>query len=168
MNLYDAIDARFSARAYKPEPVHEGVLRRIVDAARHAPSACNRQPWHFIIVRDADIRAKLFPDDRQAWVANAPVILVACSRPADAWVRTYDQKNHADIDLAIAMEHIMLAATAEGLGSCWICAFNPELARTVLELPDDLVPVAITPLGHASAPFRPHERKSLDEIVTWR
>lgn len=168
MNLYDAIDARFSAREYHAEEIEEGILRRIVDAARHAPSACNRQPWHFIIIRDHQLIPQLFPEERHAWLRTAPVILVACSLPANAWVRTNDQKNHADIDLAIAMEHIMLAATAEGLGSCWICAFDPTLARKVLSLPAELNPVAITPLGHSNAPYREHQRKELDDIITWR
>lgn len=168
MNLYDAIDARFSAREYRDEEIPEGVLLRIIDAARHAPSACNKQPWHFILVREQQLKIQLFPEERQAWVRTAPVVLVACSKPAESWVRNYDQKNHADIDLAIAMEHIMLAATTEGLGSCWICSFDPEVIRTVLSLPDELNPVAITPLGHTTAPYRTHQRKELVDIISWR
>ncbi len=168
MNLYDAINIRRSIRAYRTDPVPEEALARILEAARAAPSACNLQPWHFFVVRDAGLRGRLFPHDRQGWAATAPVGLVACSLPGVAWVRGWDGKNHADVDLAIAMEHIMLAATAEGLGTCWICAFDPAIVREALELPAEMDPVALTPLGYAAAPAGPFQRKSLEEIVTWR
>ncbi|MHB9024370.1 MAG: nitroreductase family protein [Armatimonadota bacterium] len=168
MNFYDLVNARYSIRDYAETPVPEETIRRILEAARLAPSACNRQPWHFFVVQDAAVRRRLFPADRQGWVADAPVVLVACSYPAQAWVRGADGKNHADIDLAIAMEHIVLSATEEGLGSCWICAFDPDIVRQALELPAGMEPVAITPLGYPAGGHGPRNRKSLDEIVTWR
>lgn len=168
MDLQAVIEARFSVRGYQETPVPEAALQRILEAARLAPSACNRQPWHFFVVRTPDTRRQLFPLERQAWIAAAPVVLVACSRPAEAWVRRSDAKNHADIDIAIAMEHLVLAATAEGLGSCWICAFDPVNARAVLDLPADMEPVAMTPLGYPTTEPPPRQRKALTEIVTWR
>lgn len=168
MDIYELIETRCSIRAYRAQPVPEASIRRILEAARQAPSACNRQPWHFFVVRDAETRRQLFPYERQAWIAAAPVVLVACSLPDAAWVRAQDGKNHADIDIAIAMEHVMLAATAEGLGACWICAFDPEVFRQALRLPDAMTPVAATPLGYAAGAGRPHDRKTLDEIITWR
>lgn len=168
MDLYSAIDTRRSIRSYREEPVPEEVLHRILEAARLAPSAANHQPWHFFVVRDAGIRQRLFPEERRAWAANAPVVLVACSSPDIAWVRSWDGKNHADIDIAIAMEHIVLAATAEGLGTCWICAFDPEVFRNALGLPKEIVPIAATPLGYPADEPGPRKRKAMEEIVTWR
>jgi len=167
MSIYNLIERRRSIRRYKGDPVPEEVLRRILGSARVAPSACNNQPWHFFVVRDAATRQGLFPSAGQAWIAAAPVVLVACSRPEEAWVRRYDGKCHADVDVAIAMEHVMLAATEEGLGTCWIGAFDPDRFRSVLRLPPELAPVAATPLGHPDAEPGPFSRKSLDEIVTW-
>ncbi|HEY3418576.1 MAG TPA: nitroreductase family protein [Armatimonadota bacterium] len=168
MSFYDLINARCSRRKYAQTPVPDEKIQRILGAARLAPSACNRQPWHFFVVRDAALRRRLFPQERQGWIAEAPVVLVACSYPEQAWVRGADGKNHADVDLAIAMEHIILAATEEGLGSCWICAFDPETVRRALELPAEMEPVAITPLGYADGEPIQRNRKALEEIVSWR
>jgi nitroreductase len=167
MNFYSLVNARHSIRAYKEEPVAEEVIRRILQAARLAPSAANKQPWHFFVVMAEETRRRLFPDERQAWAAEAPVVLVACSCPDKAWVRGADGKNHADIDAAIAMEHIVLAATEEELGTCWICAFDPKVVREALGLAEEMEPVAMTPLGYPAAEPLPRKRKRLDEIVTW-
>lgn len=166
MHFYELINARYSVRAYADRPVPREALLRILEAARVAPSACNKQPWHFFLVTDPATRAALFPNERQSWISAAPAVLVACSYPDRAWQRAYDGKNHADIDLAIAMEHIVLAATEEGLGTCWICAFDPQVFREVLRLPAEMEPVAATPLGYGASEPRPRDRKPLDEIVT--
>ncbi len=168
MDFYDVVNARYSARKYSDRPVPEEALLRMLEAARVAPSACNIQPWHIYVVQDEATRRQLFPPDRQGWAADAPVVLVACSYPDSAWKRSYDGKNHADIDLGIVTEHLVLAAAAEGLGTCWICAFDPELFRTVLQLPAGMEPVAATPLGYPDCEPRPRNRKPLEEIITWR
>lgn len=165
MNFYELIASRFSVREYLDEPVAEDTVLHIVEAARLAPSACNNQPWHFYVVRDPEMRRQLF--ERQPWAVTAPVAIVVCSIPETAWVRKFDEKNHADVDLGIAMEHIVLAATEEGLGSCWICAFDPARAREILRLPAGMEPVAMTPIGSNAAAMRPKQRKSLDDLVTW-
>lgn len=167
MTIYELINARYSVRKYDDKPVPGAVIERILEAARLAPSAANYQPWHFFVVTNEATRKALFPNERQAWISGAPVVLVACSYPGAGWKRSYDGKNHADIDIAIAMEHVMLAATAEGLGTCWICAFDPAVARQVLNLPPDMEPVAITPLGYSLDTLRPKNRKALGEIVTF-
>jgi len=166
MSFYDVIEARHSVRKYTDQPVPEDALQRILEAARLAPSACNRQPWHFYVITDKAIREALFTPEKQGWAAEAPVTIVACSRPAEAWVRWADNKNHADIDMAITFEHIVLAATEEGLGTCWICAFDPEHFRKVLKLPEGMEPVAVTPLGYAAGDPGARPRKALAEIVT--
>jgi len=168
MDFAQVIKTRHSIRQYRPDPVPEDALFRVLEAARLAPSACNKQPWLFYVVREESLRCRLFPAAGRAWVAVAPVLLIACSQPSDAWVRSWDQKNHSDIDLAITMEHVMLAATNEGLGTCWICAFNPQTIREVLTLPAALDPVAITPLGYSVETPAATPRKTLEEIVVWR
>jgi nitroreductase len=168
MEFADVIALRRSVRDYRPDPVPDDALARILDAARLAPSACNKQPWHLYVVRDAATRQALFPEARRAWAAAAPLTLVACSLPEDAWVRGCDEKNHADVDLSIFVEHLVLAAANEGLGTCWICAFDPDVVRAALHLPAAHTPVAMTPLGVPTAVPDPRPRKALDEFVTWR
>jgi nitroreductase len=167
MHFIELITARYSVRKYAGTPVPAEALARVLEAARLAPSAANYQPWHFFVVTNAATRLALFPNERQAWISAAPVVLVACSYPEKAWTRSYDGKNHADVDLAIAMEHMVLAATAEGLGTCWICAFDPAIVRQALNLPPDMEPVAATPLGYSLDTPRPKNRKALEEIVTY-
>ncbi len=167
MTIYELIATRYSVRQYAPRPVPADALNRILDAARLAPSAANYQPWHFFVVANAETRAAMFPTERQTWIAAAPVVIVACSTPGSAWVRACDRKNHADIDLAIIMDHLTLAATAEGLGTCWICAFDPEIVRAALHLPAGMEPVACTPLGYSQDTPRAKNRKALGEIVTF-
>ena len=97
---------------------------------------------------------------------QAPVIICACAVPAKAWIRS-DSKNYADVDVAIAMDHLILAATDAGLGTCWIAAFNPAAAREVLGLPNPVEPIAFTPLGYAEDQPGTKNRKSLTEIVMY-
>ncbi len=166
MDFYEVIRKRSSVRGYTRQPVSEEAVGRILEAARQAPSACNRQPWHLYVIRDEAVRQALFKPEKQDWAGLAPVAIVACSRPGEAWVRWADQKNHADVDLSILFEHIVLSATAEGLGTCWICAFDPKHVRAVLNLPAELEPVAMTPIGYAASALQTTSRKPLDAMVT--
>lgn len=167
MEFYEVVRRRRSVRAYRPDPVEEEKLERVLEAARLAPSAANRQPWHFLVVRDAALRARLLEAYSQEWFAAAPAIICACARPSEAW-RRGDDKSYADVDVAIAMEHLVLAAAAEGLGTCWIGAFKPDVLREVLALPAELEPVALTPLGYPDQEPHATPRKPLDEIVEYR
>jgi nitroreductase len=167
MDFYEVVEKRRSVRGYRKDPVEEDKLQRVLNAARLAPSAANRQPWRFFVVRDAALRAKLLEAYSQKWFVEAPVIICACARPSEAWERG-DGKSYADVDVTIAMDHLVLAATAEGLGTCWIGAFKPDRLRSVLGLPPDLEPVALTPLGYPAGAAKPTRRKALDEIVEYR
>lgn len=172
------VATRHSCRSYDiNRPVDPALIHAVVDAARQAPSAVNRQPWHFIAVTTDESHAaarRAITDvyDRK-WLSTAPVMIVCCCDHTHAWHRGADGKDHADIDIAIATEHICLAATALGLGSCWICNFDPRPLAAALGLPEGMEPAAIIPLGYPSstAPdgeFRPAtKRKSLDEILSW-
>ena len=167
MDFYDVIKQRRSVRAFRKEPVEDEKLERVLDAARLAPSAANRQPWRFYVIRSVPLRARMLEVYPQQWFVDAPVIICACARTSEAWKRG-DGKSYGDVDVTIAMDHLVLAASAEGLGTCWIGAFKPDKLRTVLGLPADLEPVALTPLGYPAAEAKPTKRKNLDEIVEYR
>ena len=170
MNLADfrrLAETRRSVRAYKPDPVPEDLLRDILDAARLAPSACNKQPWRFVVLRDPAAIRRLAPAYSRDWFLAAPVVVAVCVSPAEGWVRPYDARSYAFVDGAIAMDHLTLAAAAAGLGTCWIAAFEPEAARAALSLPDGWEIVALTPLGypaHDPSP-RPRSRKPLSDVL---
>jgi nitroreductase len=166
MDLMEAIRTRRSVRAYRPDPLPRALVEKVLEAARLAPSACNLQPWHFFAIADAKKRAELKSAYGKDWLVNAPVVIVACARPGKAWKRS-DGVNYSSVDVAIAFDHLTLAARAEGLGTCWIGAFKPAELRRVLALPADLEPVAMTPLGYPAEEPRAPERKGLGEIVTW-
>ncbi len=167
MDFYETIKRRRSVRAYRANPVEDEKLERALEAARIAPSAANRQPWHFYVIRDEPTRKALLEAYSQQWLADAPVVICACARPAEAWHRS-DGKSYADVDVSIAMDHLVLAAAAEGLGTCWIGAFKPDELRQALDIPPELEPVAMTPLGYPDEEPSPRPRKPLSEIVEYR
>ncbi len=167
MDFIDLVKTRRSVRAFRKDPIPEGKLQRILAAAQHAPSAANRQPLRLYVVRDAELREKMLEVYAQKWFAEAPVIICVCAKPDEAWQRR-DGKNYADVDATIAMDHLILAAAAEGLGTCWVGAFKPDRLRELLEIPDDLEPLALTPLGVPDTSPDPTPRKSLDELVEYR
>lgn len=167
MEFYDAIYARRSVRAYHADLIPEDALTRILEATRRAPSACNLQPWRFLVLKSPASRAtacECYPGG--AWLKNAPVIVVALGSPAQAWKRLSGASAHT-IDVSIAMEHLVLAATAEGLGTCWICAFDQGLLHRKFRLAPEWEVIAMTPLGYPNDEPRPCQRKNLDEIVSF-
>jgi len=167
MDFYEVIKGRRSVRAYRSDPVEDEKLERILSTARTAPSAANRQPVLFHVIRDPKLREKMIEVYSQEWFTQAPVIICASARPAEAWQRG-DGKNYADVDVAIAMDHLILAAAAEGLGTCWIGAFKADRLRELLELPDELEPLALTPVGYPAQEPEARPRKPLDELVEYR
>jgi len=170
MKIADLMRARYSLRSFADRPVSRDTLLSIMETARIAPSACNNQPWRMLVVQDPATRAALAACYPQAWLATAPVIIVCCAEPAKAWCRR-DGKNHGEIDVAIAADHLTLAAAEAGLGTCWICAFDAVKLRKLLPLPTGIEPVALIPLGYPAPDAMPAalhtQRKSLDELVQW-
>lgn len=158
---------RVSVRKYRPNPVPDELLRRVLEAGRLAPSAKNLQPWHFIVVRDPARRAALGRAYPPEWFSHAPVIIAVCIEPANAWRRRQDGRCSAEVDGAIAMDHMTLCAADLGLGTCWIGAFDPTEARAALGVPDSVDVLAMTPLGFPDDSGRPKTRKNLEEIVHW-
>lgn len=163
MEFYDVIGKRRSIRSYKPDPVPDEALRRIGEAVRSAPTACNRQPYKMWIVRNPEKRAALAKVYAQKWFAEVPAIAVIAGRESEAW-RRLEGDTIVNVDAAIAMEHFMLAATAEGLGCCWICAFRRAEADKALGLDPEYHAVALSPLGYPAAEPGPFSRKPLSEL----
>ncbi|MCD8387210.1 MAG: nitroreductase family protein [Bacteroidales bacterium] len=158
-------ERRYSCRNYSDLKIEKETLDTILRAAQLAPSACNRQPWRFYIVEDADKRAELLAKSKPAFLA-APVVIAAVGLHDVAWHRPSDGKDHTDIDVAIAVEHICLAAADQGVGSCWVCSFDVEAARRVLKLTEGEEPIALIPLGYPSDAAIPNkDRKPLHEII---
>jgi nitroreductase len=167
MEFSELIEKRYSVRAYRPDPVEEEKLQQVLEAACLAPTAANRQPFQLIVIRTAGREAELKHIYGRDWFAQAPVVICACGVPSQGWVRGNDGKNYTDVDVAIVMDHLILAAANAGLGTCWIGAFDPDAAREVLGLPDDVEPIAFTPLGYAADRPRPKKRKLLSELVRY-
>ena len=166
-NFLELVKERYSARAYEQRAVEQEKIDYILECARLAPSAVNFQPWKFIIVESEEKRVALHAGDAQEWFQQAPMYIVVCGDKSQSWTRKKDSHDHADIDAAIAAEHICLAATEVGLGSCWVCNFRPAIVSEVLGIDGETVyPVAIIPIGYATDTPTEKKRKSLDEILT--
>jgi nitroreductase len=167
MEFTDLITKRYSVRAYRPDPVEGDKLEQVLEAARMAPTAANRQPFQIIVIHTAGREAELQRIYRREWFIQAPLVLCACGFPGEGWVRGYDGKNYTYVDVAIAMDHLILAAANLGLGTCWIAAFDPQAAREVLGLPAEVEPIVFTPLGYPADQLRPKERKPLSNLVRY-
>jgi len=172
MNVLEAITMRRSVRAYSPQPIDARLMQRMKQALRSAPSACNLQPWHFIFVTDADLRQQVAQAaNGQSWMAGAPVIVVACGLSENAYQHMGGHGSSVDVDVAIALDHLTLGAVAEGLGTCWIGAFDETAVKALLHVPRTVKVVAMTPLGYPATPglnrpFEEGRRKSPEEIFS--
>ena len=167
MELYEAVKARRSVRAYKPDPVPEEALSRILRAAQAAPSWKNSQGWHIVVVRERDmieqIGRALSGNPRGTDYHTLPALLVLAMDP-DAAER-FDGKEYYLVDAGIVGEHLILAAQAEGLGTCWVGWFEEAPIKRLLGIPDKYRVVMLTPLGYPAREIPPRPRKALAEIV---
>jgi nitroreductase len=164
MDFQELIRRRYSVRAYRPDPVPEEALARILEAGRLAPTAANRQPFRIVVLHTAGRREALARVYSRQWFLQAPVVLCVCGVPGEAWVRQ-DGRSHLDIDAAIVMDHLILAATDEGLGTCWIANFDVAAAREAFAVRAGEVPLLLTTLGSPADQPKPRERRSLEELV---
>lgn len=165
MDITDTIDNRHAIRSFKADAVEKGKLLAVLDAGRKAPSACNFQPWYFVVLVGPEV-SRLAPAYGADWFVNAPAVIVVCCDRTRSWKRR-DGKEFGDVDCAIALDHMTLAAAAQGLGTCWIGAFNDTLLRELIALPESVDPVVMTPLGYPLIIPKPASRKSLEEVVRW-
>ncbi len=169
MEFSELIHKRYSVRAYKSDPVEQEKLDFVLQAAQAAPTAANRQPFQLIVIHTAGREQALRSIYDREWFTQAPILICACAVPSQAWIRR-DSKNYADIDVAIMFDHLTLAATDVGLGTCWVAAFNVMCAREVLHLPSGVEPIAFTPLGYAADTPAPKVRKPISDLAryeTW-
>jgi nitroreductase len=165
-DMTDLVRQRYSVRAYKPDPVAEEDLEQILQDACLAPTAANRQPFQLIVIHTAGRTEELRRIYDRAWFVQAPIVICACAVLGESWIRS-DGKNYADVDVAIVMDHLILSATNHGLGTCWIGAFDRDVAYEVLGLPEGVEPIALTPLGYAADEPRPKRRKPVSELVRY-
>jgi nitroreductase len=167
VDFLDLIQKRYSVRAYKSDQIEDTKLQYILEVARLAPTAANRQPFSVIVIKTKGKEELLKRVYSRKWFTDAPLVLCVCGIPGQAWTRRQDGKSYCDVDAAIVMDHIILAATELGVGTCWIGAFDPDAAREVLNLPLHVVPIAFTPLGYAADDPRDKQRKDLSDIVKY-
>lgn len=166
MEFTDLVGRRYSVRNYRPDPVEDIKLHKVLEAARLAPTAANRQPFQLIVISTRGRREELSRIYKPDWFSSAPIVICACAIPSQAWTR-FDGRNYSDVDVAIAMDHLILAAANEGLGTCWVGAFDPQAAREVLRLPDGVEPIAFTPLGYPTDSPREKKRKPMADLVRY-
>ncbi len=166
MDVYDAISERYSVRTYENRPIGQDKLKRVLDAARTAPSASNRQEWKFIVVRDPDLRAEIAKAAGQPFLKEAPAIIAIVGLTPDAKMRCGVPTD--PVDCAIAIDHITLAAVAEGLGTCWIGSFDQDACRKVLGVPETAWIIELLPIGYPAGPPKTEKpRKDFDSVVCW-
>ncbi|MEW6250318.1 MAG: nitroreductase family protein [Planctomycetota bacterium] len=152
-DVFTAILNRRSVRSYAARPIPGPALARLLQAVRAAPSACNLQPWHFVLITAPDLRRRVAAAcNDQHWLAGAPLIVAGCALPQQAYQHMGGLGNSAALDVAIALDHLTLAAVAEGLGTCWIGAFDEDRVRKLLEIPARMRIVALTPVGYPAQP----------------
>jgi len=158
----ETVRRRRSIRKYRPDPVPQPKLDQVLEAARLAPSWANKQCWTFIVVTDPKTKRSVAEAGNE-WIEHAPVIIAACADPKNSGMKKGQE--YYLIDIGIAMEHLVLAATDQGLGTCWIGWFDEQKARAALGVPQDIRVVALTPLGYPDEEPEARPRKSLGEIV---
>lgn len=169
MNFKTLSQERYSVRSYSSQPVAESQLGYILECARLAPSAVNLQPWKMYVMTSPEDRDLLQQCYKRDWLSQAPLFILLTVQHDVEWVRR-DGKRHGDIDIAIAAEHICLAAAEQGLGSCWVCNFDAQKCHQLFQLPETEEPLVIIPIGHPAEGLEPtpKNRKNLEEIVVRR
>ena len=168
MNFEQVVKSRRSVRSFKKDPIPKDSLDRIFEAIRLSPSACNIQPYRFIIASDERIKDQISVAAKgKEFISQAPLVIVGCANPQDAFSSMGGSLSSWMVDLAIAFEHLVLAATDQELGTCWIGSFNEEMVKTILEVPDSWRVLALTPLGFPKITPTEQERKKINELISW-
>lgn len=172
MNIDKLFLKRKSERSFSDKEIEKETILELLNAARIAPSAVNYQPWRFFICSSEDIKQRIVESYPRKWFETAQLYIVACTDKSQSWKRSADNKDHGNIDVAIAVTHIILKATELGLGTCWVCNFDINILRDVLNLDNVLEPVAIIPIGYPKEETSPEKeqtkkRKSIEEFTEW-
>ena len=166
MKFQELVNKRYSVRSYKPDAVEDGKLQQVIEAARLAPTAANRQPFRLIVIHTAGKEAELRRVYDKAWFVEAPIVICACGISEETYVRP-GGRSYLDVDVAIAMDHLIMAAADLGLGTCWIGAFDAAAAREVLGIPESVEPIIFTPRGYPADRLRPKTRRPTEELVRY-
>ena len=167
MNFLELARKRCSVRQYSDRSVEPEKIDYVLEAARLAPSAVNKQPWRILLIESEEKRQQLQSCYDREWFKQAPLYLIVCGNHSESWKRAEDGKDHVDVDVAILTEHLCLAAAEQGLGTCWVCNFNVARCKQLFDLPDDLEPIVLLPLGYPAdeSVFEGEKkRKALAEI----
>lgn len=167
MEFDQLINSRFSVRSYTNQPVDRETILEVLKAAHIAPSAHNYQSWEFVVITSPENLEEIHAAYPRSWFKQAPVCIAVCTDHNRSWKRAEDNKDLADVDAAIAIDHLVLKATDLGLGTCWVCHFDVGLTRKVLNLPDHVEPIALIPLGYTTAQAPAKSRKPLADMVHW-
>ena len=166
--LMELIETRRSIRSYKNQEIEEDKLDYVLQAFRKAPSAKNLQPWKLVVIKNKKILKDIaIACNNQTFMEEAPVIIAACAKEEEAYGTMGGYMNSYPIDIAIALEHLILAATEKGLGTCWIGAFKEQLVKDILGVPENVRVVALTPLGYPAREASVRGRKPLTEIISY-
>lgn len=158
-------------RTYSAQAIEQEKLEYIMECVQLAPSAVNFQPWKFYIIQEESDRKRLQEVYTREWFETAPMYIVACRNKSEEWVRKYDNKPHGDIDISIAVEHLCLAAAEQGLGTCWVCHFDPQKFLSRFPLPEHLEPSVIISIGYDEKEknVKDKNRKALSEVFeNWK
>lgn len=166
MTFKELCEARYSCRAYKQEPVSHEKLNYVMECARLAPSACNKQPWRLHLATSSKSLSAIHKCYNREWLTSAPAVIIVSVRKDEAWTRQSDGKCHCDVDASIIAEHICLAAAEQGLGTCWICNFDAPLCHELMGMDENEEPVALLPIGTPADTASAKKRKDLAEILT--
>lgn len=167
MNFLELARKRCSVRQYSDRSVEPEKMDYVLEAAQLAPSAVNKQPWRILLIESEEKRQQLQSCYDREWFKQAPLYLIVCGNHAESWKRAEDGKDHVDVDVAILTEHLCLAAAEQGLGTCWVCNFNVARCKQQFNLPEDLEPIVLLPLGYPAdeSTFEGEKkRKALTEI----
>ena len=166
MEFTELINNRYSVRKYLAKPIEQEKLDKVLEAARIAPTAKNLQQFKIFVIPTDKYKENLLKIYQREWFVEAPLVLLICGASQGNWVRG-DGKNYNDIDVTIAMDHLILEATNQGLGTCWIGAFDCETAKKELSLPIGFEPIIFTPLGYFEKEPKEKKRKSLEALIEY-
>lgn len=166
MHFNQLLRERYSVREYKPLKVSKALVVEVLEAGRMAPSAANKQPWNFVLVEEDENLKMIKTAYGREWIKDVPQIIVICGNHNESWKRAIDRKDHCDVDAAIAIDHMTLRAAELGLGTCWVCHFDPDIVKKTLNLPEHIEPIALLPIGYpmeSKAPVK--KRKAFSDVV---
>ncbi len=166
MDFKDLVVRRYSVRNYFNKKIPQQDLDYVLECARLAPSAVNKQPWHFYICSTTESLNKIQKCYSRDWFKSAPCVIIACICHDEEWIRSQDSKPHGIVDISIAVEHICLAATEKGLGTCWVCNFDVHKVVELFNLPSQIEPAVLIPIGYPVSDENSKVRKEMNDIIT--